>query len=414
LANNRSQTWYYPSPRDCLACHTSAAKYVLGVKTSQLNGVRSYPPNGVIDNQLRTWNHLGLLQPPLNESDLSNYPRLAAADDTSVTLQERVRSYLAANCAQCHRPGGVLANFDARSETPLPLQEIINGAVNKPLDIAGARVVSPAQTAQSIMYRRINRIDGSLRMPPLARNVIDPAAVALLAEWIDSLTPARRVAGLRGEYFDNMDLTGPVLIRTDATLDFNWGEGSPDPEMAIDTFSVRWTGEVEPRFSETYTFFTTSDDGVRLWINGQLIIDNWTNHGPTEDRGTVQLSAGQKHSVRMEFFENGGGALARLEWSSPRQQRERIPSNRLSSPALEPITSFPKPSIRVAGRDGNGQVRLVINGEAVGRYEVQASSDFNDWITLMTFANTNGVLPFIDSEAARSAHRFYRARGIRP
>src|SRR5688572_15539530 len=70
--------------------------------------------------------------------------------------------------------------------------------------------------------------------------------------------------GLRGEYFDNRDFTAPKLTRVDPTINFNWGTGSPDPTVGADTFSVRWTGRVSPRYSETYRFYTTSDDGVRL------------------------------------------------------------------------------------------------------------------------------------------------------
>ena len=92
---------------------------------------------------------------------------------------------------------------------------------------------------------------------------------------------------LVGIYFDNSDLTNPKFSRLDDCVDFAWGTGSPDPRIEPDTFSVRWTGYLEPRFSETYTFHTNSDDGVRLWVNGQLLIDNWTIHPPTENTGTI-------------------------------------------------------------------------------------------------------------------------------
>ena len=75
--------------------------------------------------------------------------------------------------------------------------------------------------------------------------------------------------GLRGEYFDNIDLTNSKLVRADPTVDFDWGAGSPDASIQPDTFSVRWTGWVLPEFSETYTFFTNTDDGVRLWVDDQ-------------------------------------------------------------------------------------------------------------------------------------------------
>src|SRR5678815_3599590 len=81
--------------------------------------------------------------------------------------------------------------------------------------------------------------------------------------------------GLRGEYFNDRFLQFPVLIREDPTIDFDWGGGSSDPSVAPDNFSVRWTGKISADFSETYTFFITADDGVRVWINGQIIVDAW-------------------------------------------------------------------------------------------------------------------------------------------
>lgn len=118
--------------------------------------------------------------------------------------------------------------------------------------------------------------------------------------------------GLSATYFDNLDFTDLRVTRTNQTVNFDWGGGSPDPASGVDTFSVRWSGQVEPRYTEAYTFYTTSDDGVRLWIDNQLLIDNWTDHGPTENTGTISLSAGQKYDLRMEFYEQGGEAAAKL------------------------------------------------------------------------------------------------------
>ncbi|HEX7900880.1 MAG TPA: PQQ-dependent sugar dehydrogenase [Planctomycetota bacterium] len=150
-------------------------------------------------------------------------------------------------------------------------------------------------------------------------------------------------SGLRGDYYDNADFTAFKLTRTDATVNFNWGSGSPDPAVGADTFSVRWTGQVMPQFTETYTFYTTSDDGVRLWVNNVQVINNWTLHGPTENSGTISLTSGRWYEIKMEFYENGGGAVATLSWSSPSRPKEIIPSSRLA-----PGASFKQD----AGADG--------------------------------------------------------------
>ena len=152
----------------------------------------------------------------------------------------------------------------------------------------------------------------------------------LLNYALDHLKKTRTVPGLKAYYFDNIDLTGLKLIRTDDIVEFDWGSGAPDAAIRPDTFSARWTGYVEPRYSETYTFHTLSDDGVRLWVDGRLIIDNWTDHGFQEDTGTIELTAGRKYDLKLEFYENGGAAGIILSWSSPSHAKETIPKSQLS------------------------------------------------------------------------------------
>lgn len=137
--------------------------------------------------------------------------------------------------------------------------------------------------------------------------------------------------GLLGTYFNNSDFTQQSLARTDGTVNFTWGNNAPAPQMGADTFSVRWTGQVQAQYSELYTFYTNSDDGVRLWVNGQQLINHWDNHGPTEDKGTIWLTAGQKYDIKMEFYENGWGATAQLSWSSASQWKQIIPQSQLYS-----------------------------------------------------------------------------------
>src|SRR5438045_505562 len=103
------------------------------------------------------------------------------------------------------------------------------------------------------------------------------------ADWAGArlvLAPGQGT-GLTGKYYGDMSLTTYRLTRTDAAVNFDWGGGSPDPSITADLFSARWTGMVVPRYAETYTFYTTTDDGVRLWIDGQLIIDKWVDQAPT-------------------------------------------------------------------------------------------------------------------------------------
>jgi len=152
---------------------------------------------------------------------------------------------------------------------------------------------------------------------------------------LEQLEPRQLLAGegLSAWYFDNADFTALTLARVDATVDFDWGTASPVAGVANTTYSVRWTGAVVPEFSELYTFTVTADDGVRLWIDNELIITNWVNQSAKPVSGQIALRAGQPTAVKLEYYQNLGVASVRLEWSSPSRPREVIPQARLQAVA---------------------------------------------------------------------------------
>jgi beta-glucosidase len=115
--------------------------------------------------------------------------------------------------------------------------------------------------------------------------------------------------GLRGEYFNNQELEGsPSLTRTDRHIDFKWGEGSYSADGPVDHFSVRWTGYFIPKKTGDYNFYSSADDGVRLYLNDQKVIDDWQRHGETLDTYTTHLESGRAYKIRFEYFEAVGTA----------------------------------------------------------------------------------------------------------
>ena len=119
----------------------------------------------------------------------------------------------------------------------------------------------------------------------------------------------------RGEYYNNTTLSGsPALVRDDAKIDFDWGEGSPAPGIvSADKFSVRWTRTLDLP-AGSYRFTVTADDGTRLWVNNHLLVDEWRDQAPHTFNGELYLSGGAV-SVKLEYYENTGGAVSRLAWS---------------------------------------------------------------------------------------------------
>jgi hypothetical protein len=147
-----------------------------------------------------------------------------------------------------------------------------------------------------------------------------------------SFTTVGPGGGVIAQYFNGMGVSGfPILTQTEDSVDHSWGEGVVAANVT-DSVSARWTAVLEAPLTETFTFITTSDDGVRLFLDGRRIINNWTDHGTTDNRARVDLVAGQTYRLVMEWYENGGGAVAQLSWESPTIARQIIPSGPLQLP----------------------------------------------------------------------------------
>jgi hypothetical protein len=246
-----TQTWYYPSPADCLTCHTPMGSYVLGVNTRQLNGPETYPATGVTDNELRALNRLGLFNPAFDEATITNFEQMYSVTNQNAPLVQRARSYLDANCAQCHQPGGTGITFNASYDVPLTNQNIINAVAAFSLGYDNARIVTPSDVWRSVLYDRMNTLNAAIKMPPLDRMTIDTNAVEMMAQWINSLggTPALAPPVLTpasGTFTNEVTLT---LMPTDANVSIYYTLDGSLPT----TNSILYSGPFDLTFSAVVT-----------------------------------------------------------------------------------------------------------------------------------------------------------------
>jgi uncharacterized repeat protein (TIGR03806 family) len=181
----RTQVWHYPSRLECLTCHSSAGGLALGFNTPQMN--HDYDYGGDVTNQLAALSTAGYFSSTV--SNLHTLRALAHAANAGASLEYRVRSYLAANCVQCHQPSGAAQGlWDARITTPTASAGIINGPLVNDLGDPNNRVIKPGSLANSALLSRIS-IRGPGQMPPLASTVVDTQAVALVSAWITNDLP---------------------------------------------------------------------------------------------------------------------------------------------------------------------------------------------------------------------------------
>jgi uncharacterized repeat protein (TIGR03806 family) len=266
----RTQPWYYPSRADCLTCHTTNAGQVLGVKARQLNRTFTYP-SGVAENELFAWSRLGLFNTNLSDTDIKTIPTLARLDDPARSLEDRARSYLDANCANCHRPNGTVAYFDARYDTPLAKQNLVDGPVLIDQRIDGARVIAPNDIWRSILYMRANTTE-AFKMPPLARNTIDVHGMALLRQWIESLPgppvlPPPLISPAGGTFTNAIEVT--LNSEPGATIRFTTDGTVPTAQDHLYEKPIRLTGPTILRARAFKAGFTKSIISQQIFLSGQ-------------------------------------------------------------------------------------------------------------------------------------------------
>jgi beta-glucosidase len=185
-----------------------------------------------------------------------------------------------------------------------------------------ARAGVPTGWGSSLVHpiNSVSLVDGlrELLGPEVKIDYFDAGVGAFeSAEFLHSGDDGNLESGLKAEFFNNPILSGhPVLTRVDSHVDFDWPTGMPLPELFSDQFSARWTGMIRPSYSGVHAFRARSDDGIRVFLNGELIIDDWQDHAPRTVTAIRPLEAGKTYSLRIDYHNHGGSALARFAWAS--------------------------------------------------------------------------------------------------
>ena len=182
--------------------------------------------------------------------------------------------------------------------------------------------------------------------------------------------------GLLAEYYNNANRTEAVVSRIENSVDFNWKAGSPDSRINAGNFSARWSGEVQARFNEEYTFFATADESIKLTIDGKTIVDLLTTQTTQERSGKITLEAGKRYTIQLDYQENLGDALASLAWSSIDQAKQIIPKDYLYSRStlVAPLPTMVLRTPAVTVREDAGFARMQI--DRVGNFNLVSGINY--------------------------------------
>jgi hypothetical protein len=221
--------------------------------------------------------------------------------------------------------------------------------------------------------------------------------------------------GLSATYYNQANLSQAVAGQIDSTIDFVWGNRSPLPSVQHGSFSVAWEGEVESPVSGTVNFTTLTDDGVRLWVNNQLIINHWQDQIATEHSGSVVLAAWQRVPIRMEYYQNQAYGMAQLSWTGSGIPQQVIPKDFLYfSPVL---SSAPLAFEAQAQSDHVALSWSLEQSASTGHFEIERSSDAQAFSMIQRLSPKAGRLGMTEY---RSEDRqplpglsYYRLRTVR-
>lgn len=189
-------------------------------------------------------------------------------------------------------------------------------------DYSGLPVISPVSPLQGI----IDKVGDDIEVIPVRWKTASQNLNLIEGDYLRNSSNGEH--GLFAEYYDDKFLEGTPKTRVDRVVDFDPVNQPPDPYTAFRHKSIRWTGFVKPTSSGTYKIGVNSDDGVRLWINGELKVDEWHNRGATTDQVEIAMIDGQEYAIKLEYFDNGGDAICQLLWETPRKSTDLYSEDR--------------------------------------------------------------------------------------
>jgi len=449
----RTQRWHYPSRSECLRCHTPAGGWALGFNTPQLNRDRDYGAGA--ENQLRALSAAGYFNTAVGEPD--TLLKMAAATNTTYPIEHRARSYLAANCAQCHQPGGTgLGTWDARFTTPLSSAGIIDGLLQEDLGDPANRVIQPGSLAHSMIHTRL-AASGPQHMPPLATSELNLEAISLISNWITSMTSSTNNPPIISSIGDQTTPEDTVIVGL--ILSINDIETAPDnltltasssntnllPAANI-SFGGNGTNRTVTISPKTNQFGSTTitlnvSDGTDSTNTVFLLTVTPVNDPPsaaddnasTEENATLQLSSATLLANDVDVDQ--GDTLVLTGVSSPSVESGTVnlanavvtyvppvnfngtdsfnytiqDNSGATSTAKVTVTVNPAPRFSSVQLETGGGVRIRFVGTPNKTYRVQASANLLTWSDAATITTDSaGLAETVDTQTGGVDVRFYR------
>lgn len=386
--STRNQRWDFPSRADCRTCHTAGADNVLGLRAHQMAGDMTYALTGRTPNQLETWNSLGIFGTSFGSRNPATVPAAVNPRDPHASLDNRVKSYITANCSHCHQPNGVAANFDASYPIPLSAQNIINGLINRPLNGETDRVVKPDDLALSIMHARVSVV-GANQMPPLGKNVVDDKAVALIQDWIKSMTNA--------EFANVTSNSAPVA--TNDTVTASSGAATQLNVLSNDTdanapLGIHGVAIVTPPSNGTVAISGVQKRLIYTHNGSSATTDSFT-YTVTDPQGAKSNVATVNLTIPFDFAAWRASTPGAGSGASSNGDGDLYPDLLEFALGGLPNTGASPAAGAVSLVENNGQVSLVVNrptGLSGITYEVETSANLASWQTAPAGTGTTSLV----------------------